>query len=78
MNPICDKYAPGYTSFEAQGHWTTPEGVVIDENTLVYVFYRTDEERVIAILDDVLKELNQSAILVEKNDVSYTFYDGLQ
>ncbi|WNY27805.1 DUF3574 domain-containing protein [Methanolapillus ohkumae] len=76
VNPICDKYVPGYTVFEASGHWTTENGVLIDENTLVYVFYRTDEEHIIAIMNDVLKELHQSAVLVEKENVGYVFYDG--
>ncbi|MDV0446461.1 hypothetical protein MsAg5_03000 [Methanosarcinaceae archaeon Ag5] len=78
VNPICDQYVPGYTVFLAGGHWTNFEGVPIDENTLVYVFYRTDEDQMLTVMDEVLEELNQSAILVEKENVGYVFYDGTQ
>ena len=75
-NLICAKYAGGYTQFSAKGGWTNDDGSLGHENTMVYLIYDISEDNLKALLDELLKEFNQSAILVEKESTAHINYTG--
>lgn len=74
MNSICAKYSGGYTVSDAKGGWVDETANLTQENTFVYVLYDVTEEQLVSIMDEVLMKLNQSSILVEKQDVVYRYY----
>lgn len=76
VNNIVVKYVGGYTVYEAKGGWTDETGTLTEENTLVYHLSGVDEQDVISVMDEVLIALNQNSILVERHDLSYTYYSG--
>lgn len=73
VDEICLKYAGGFTAFEARGGWTDENGISMHENTLVYMISGASRSQITAIMDEVLEELNQSAILVS-TEKTETFY----
>ena len=75
-NLICARYASGYTQFSAKGGWTNDDGSMGHENTLVYLIYDISEKNLKSLLDELLKEFNQSAILVEKESTAHIYYAG--
>lgn len=76
VNNIVVKYVGGYTVYEAKGGWTDETGTLTEENTLVYHLSGVNEQDVISVMDEVLAALNQNSILVERHDLSYTYYNG--
>jgi hypothetical protein len=76
VNEIALKHVDGFTQTQAKGAYKDDEGVVTYENSLVYEFYAATDEQMKAIMDEVLKELNQHSILLEKQTVKNTFYEG--
>lgn len=76
VNEICSKYVEGYTVQQAEGGWVDESGVLTKEQTLVYSFDAVQEEDIIAIMDEVLVQLNQASILVERQDLTYCYYSG--
>jgi hypothetical protein len=76
VNEICARHAEGYTVSEAQGGWLDENGVLTQENTLVYTFIGVNEAQLIPLMDEVLTALNQSSILVERGGVDSAFYSG--
>ncbi|MCD7981355.1 MAG: DUF3574 domain-containing protein [Clostridiales bacterium] len=76
VNAICARYVEGYTVTEAEGGWVDETGTLTEEQTLVYSFTDVQEEDLISIMDEVLKELNQNSILVEISDVQSFYYYG--
>lgn len=75
-NRIVADYAGGYTQMTAHGGWTNDDGTMGHENTMVYIIYDIDEASLKAMLDDLLKEFNQSSILVEKDDTPHIYYSN--
>jgi hypothetical protein len=78
ISNICLKYVDGYTVAYGEGAYKDEKEIITKENSLIYSFYFASEEQIKAIMDEILKELNQNAILVEKNDVNYEFYEGAE
>lgn len=76
VNSICTRYTGGYTASDAKGGWVDETDTLTQENTLVYAFYDVTEDQLICIMNDVLRELNQNSILVEKQYAVYTYYSG--
>ena len=76
VNNICAKYVEGYTVSDAKGGWVDENGVLTQENTLVYIISYADEADVTAIMDEVLTALNQNSILIERRNISSAFYNG--
>ncbi|MBP7175837.1 MAG: DUF3574 domain-containing protein [Thermoclostridium sp.] len=76
VNEIALKHVDGFTQMQAKGAYKDDEGVVTYENSLVYEFSAATDEQMKAIMDEVLKELNQHSILLEKQTVKNTFYEG--
>ncbi len=63
-------------SLQPKGAYKDDKGVTTYENSLVFSFDFAEEEQIKRIMDDVLKELNQNSILIERQTVSYSFYEG--
>lgn len=76
VNGICTKYVDGYTVTEANGGWVDETGTLTEEMSLVYTLSNVEESDVVSIMDEVLTALNQNSILVERQDLSYTYYSG--
>jgi hypothetical protein len=78
-NKVADialKYADGFTQLSGKGAYKDEKGIITHENCLIFEFYDTNEEQIKAIMDEVLQELNQDCILIEKQRVNYEFYEG--
>lgn len=75
---IALKHVDGFSSHVITGAYKDDEGVTTRENSLVFEFYDADEQQMKAIMDEVLAELNQNSILLEKHDIDYEFYEGNQ
>lgn len=76
VSQICLKYVDGYTVTKRQGVYKDEKGVVTKENSLVYEFYSATDEEIKKIMDEALVKLNQNSILIEKEKVDYSFYEG--
>lgn len=76
VNGICAKYVDGYTVMEANGGWVDETGALTEEMSLVYTLCNVEEENVILVMNEVLTALNQNSILVERHNISYTYYSG--
>lgn len=76
VNEICARYVEGYSMQRAEGGWVDEKEILTEENTLVYSFYGVTREQVTQIMDDVLKELNQSSILVTYGHENSAYYYG--
>lgn len=74
VNEICARHIGGYTVHQASGGWIDEQGILTQENTLVYTLMGIDEKKVMAIMDEVLVALNQNSILLERQAVSSTYY----
>lgn len=75
-NKICAAHSGGYTQFTARGGWTNDDGTLGHENTLVYMIYDISESDLKAMLDEFIKEFNQSSVLVEKSETAHIYYSG--
>ena len=75
-NKICAAHSGGYTQFTAKGGWTNDDGTLGHENTLVYMIYDIEDSDLKAMLDEFIKEFNQSSVLVEKSDSAHIYYSG--
>lgn len=78
VNEICSRYVDGYTVQTAEGGWVDETGTLTEETTLIYSFDNTSEADIRSIMDEVLKALNQNSILVEKEDLTYCYYNGME
>lgn len=76
VNNICVNYVDGYTSLEAKGGWVDEKDVLTQEDTLIYLFTGISEEQLKCLMDEVLNQLHQNAIMVEKIYLSYSYYNG--
>lgn len=74
VSEICKKYVTGYTVSQSKGGWVDETGTLTEENTLVYSFSGVNESAIKSIMDEVLISLNQNSILVECQDITYTYY----
>ena len=67
------EYVGGYTIYDAQGGWTDDEGVPESEQSIVLVL-DTDSETVHEVAAEIAKALDQSAILIEGDQVTTEYY----
>lgn len=65
----------GYTIQEADGGWED-NGKLYQEYSLVVYLSDTDLESVHAAADELIKELNQTSVLIKTNKVKTEFYGG--
>ncbi len=76
VNDIALKYVDGFTQYWAKGAYMDDKKRITYENTLIYTFYSATDEQMKSIMDEVLKELNQNSVLIEKQIMGYEFYGG--
>lgn len=76
VSGIALKYVDGFTVLSARGAYKDDKGSITHENSLVVEFFAATEQQMKSIMDEVLKEFNQQAILLEKQSVSREFYEG--
>ena len=76
IDSICMKYVDGFSSDVMEGKWVDETGAITEEVTFVYIFYDTTDEIIKKIMDEVLVALNQNSILLEKEYVRSSFYNG--
>lgn len=65
----------GYTIQEANGGWED-EGVLYREYSVVVYLSDTDLESVHAAADDMIREFNQSSVLIQANETRTEFYSS--
>lgn len=73
---ILIKYLGGYTISEAEGGWVDESGKIYEEYSLVIYLSDTTLDDVHAVCDELIKEFNQSAILIQANTTTTEFYSG--
>ena len=73
--PILLKHFSGYTIQEANGGWVD-DGKTYTEYTLVIYLSDTDLEHVHAASDELIKEFNQSSVLIHANQTKTEYYSG--
>jgi hypothetical protein len=76
ISDIALKYVDGFTQFSAKGVYKDEKGMVTHENSLVFEFYAVTGKQMKDIMNEVLKELNQNSILIEKTKVKSVLYEG--
>ena len=76
VDQICLKYFDGYTLQDATGSWTDETGKPTHEYTLVCYFDAADEATVYEAADEIIKELNQNTVLIEKTEIEMEYYSG--
>ena len=75
VEDILVQHFGGYTIQEADGGWED-NGTRYREYSLVVYLSDTDRESVHAAADDLIKEFNQSSILIQANETRTEFYSG--
>lgn len=73
---IAMKYVDGFTQLQGKGAYKDEKGIVTNENTLILSFDFATEEQIKGIASEVLKELNQNSVLIEKQKINYEYYEG--
>ena len=66
----------GYTIQDARGGWINDDGKIYQEYTIVIYLSDTTAEQVHAACDVLIKEFNQSSILIQENQTRTEFYSG--
>ena len=76
IDQICSAYVDGYTIQEAAGSWVDEKNNVTREQTIVCHFDDVDKNTVYEIADEVIDQLNQNTVLIEKDEIETDFYGG--
>ena len=78
FNEILIKHFGGFTIQDANGGWVDDSGKRYDEYTVVVYISDTDLESVHKAADDLIKEFNQSSVLIQANETKTEFYSTEQ
>ncbi len=78
VDEVLTKYFEGFTIQEANGGWVNDDGSVAHEYTVVVLLSDTTLDMVHQASDDLIKEFNQSAILIQANETTTEFYSGME
>lgn len=76
MDEVLTRHFEGFTIQDAMGGWTNENGTVDHEYTVVVLLSDTTADKVHAAADDLIREFNQSAILIQTNMTQTEFYSG--
>ena len=76
VDEVLTKHFEGFTIQDAMGGWTSENGTVDHEYTVVILLSDTTLEKVYAASDDLIRTFNQSAILIQSNQTRTEFYSG--
>ncbi len=78
VDEVLTKYFDGFTIQEANGGWVNNDGSVAHEYTVVILLSDTTLDLVHQASDDLIKEFNQSSILIQANETVTEFYSGAE
>ncbi len=78
VDEILIKHFGGFTIQDANGGWVDDSGKRYDEYTVVVYISDTDLESVHKAADDLIKEFNQSSVLIQANETKTEFYSTEQ
>ena len=73
---VLSNYFEGFTIQDANGAWTNENGTVDHEYTIVIILSGTTPEKVHSAADELIREFNQSSVLIQANKTSTEFYSG--
>ena len=73
---ILIKYFGGFTIQEATGGWVDEDGDIAHEYTLVIYLSDTTLDKVHAAADELIRNFNQSSVLIQANETKTEFYSG--
>ena len=76
IDDICFNYLDGYTIQDAVGSWVDEKENATREQTIVCYFNDANESTVYQIADEVIDQLNQNTVLIEKDEIETDFYGG--
>ena len=76
IDDICFSYLDGYTIQDAVGSWVDEKDNATREQTIVCYFNGADESTVYKIADEIIEQLNQNTVLIEKDEIETDFYGG--
>ena len=76
MDEVLTRHFEGFTIQDAMGGWTNENGTVDHEYTVVVLLSDTTADKVHAAADDLIREFNQSTILIQTNMTQTEFYSG--
>ena len=76
VDEVLTNHVEGFTIQEANGGWTNDNGTVDHEYTVVILLSDTNEDKVHAVCDDLIKTFNQSSVLIQSNRTKTEFYSG--
>ena len=76
MDEVLTRHFEGFTIQDAMGGWTNENGRVDHEYTVVVLLSDTTADKVHAAADDLIREFNQSTILIQTNMTQTEFYSG--
>ena len=76
VDEVLTKHFEGFTIQDAMGGWTNENGTVDHEYTVVIFLSDTTLEKVHEAADDLIREFNQSSILIQTNMTQTEFYSG--
>lgn len=76
VDEVLTRHFEGFTIQEANGGWTNENGTVDHEYTVVILLSDTTLEKVHAAADDLIREFNQSSVLIQANRTKTEFYSG--
>lgn len=71
---ILIRHFRGFTIQEATGGWVEDNGVIAHEYTLVIYLSDTTLDKVHSAADELIKDFNQSSVLIQANETKTEFY----
>ena len=76
VDEVLSKHFEGFTIQDANGGWTNENGKVDHEYTIVILLSDTTSEEVHSAADDLIREFNQSSVLIQENETTTEFYSS--
>ncbi len=78
VDEVLTRHFEGFTIQDAMGGWTNADGTVSHEYTVVILLSDTTADKVHAAADELIAAFNQSSVLIQTNETTTEFYDGIQ
>lgn len=74
IDVILTKHFDGFTMQDALGGWRGDDGKFYHEDSIIIYLSNTTREKVHKAADDLIKEFNQSSVLIQENKTKSEFY----
>ena len=74
IDEACLKYTDGYTLQDAYGRWKNEKNNLSSEYTVMCIFDDISKEKIHSIADEVVKNLNQNCVLIERSSIQTEYY----